>query len=91
MFERPARMPAPKRMAPAASPRGGVVEEFLAHQRRSRQLLDDAAGFDWRACACRHPVIMLPLRFNLGDVFSILVVHAERHARQMERVVAETG
>ena len=34
---------------------------------------------------------VLPLRFNLGDVFSILVVHAERHARQMERVVAETS
>ena len=91
MFERPVRMRAPKRMAPAASPRGGVVEAFLAHQRTVSQLLDDASGFDWRRLRMFSPVIKLPFRFNLGDVYSILIVHAERHARQMERVVGETS
>jgi hypothetical protein len=91
MFERPVRMRAPKRMAPAASPRGGVVEAFLAHQRMVSQLLDDASGFDWRRLRMSSPVIKLPFRFNLGDVYSILIVHAERHARQMERVVGETS
>ena len=91
MFERPMRMSTPKRMAPAASPRGGVVESFLAHQRTLTALLDEASGFDWRRLRMSSPVVRLPLRFNLGDVFSILVVHTERHARQMERVVAETS
>jgi len=91
MFERPVRMRAPKRMVPAVAPRGGVVESFLAHQRTVAQLIDDASGFDWRRLRMSSPVVSLPVRFNLGDVFSILVVHAERHARQMERVVAETS
>jgi hypothetical protein len=90
MFERPTRMPTPKRMAPAASPRGGVVESFLAHQHTLSQLLDDATTFDWRRLRMSSPVVSLPIRVNLGDVFFILVVHAERHARQMERVVVET-
>jgi len=35
------------------------------------------------------PRIFRPLaRLNLGDVYSVFVVHAERHTRQMERVVA---
>lgn len=91
MFERPTRMPTPKRMAPAASPRGGVVESFLAHQRTLAQLLDDANGFDWQRLRMPSPVVSLPIRFNLGDVFFILVVHAERHARQIERIVDETS
>ena len=91
MFERPTRMPTPKRMAPAASPRGGVVESFLAHQHTICQLLDDATGFDWRRLRMASPVVSLPIHVNLGDVFFILVVHAERHARQMERVVGETS
>jgi len=90
-FERPMRMRAPKRTVPAASPRGGVVEGFLAHLRTLDQLLDTSSGFDWRRLRMSSPVVSLPIRFNLGDVFSILVVHAERHARQIERVVAETG
>ena len=27
-------------------------------------------------------------RLNLGDAYSVFVVHAERHARQIERVIA---
>jgi hypothetical protein len=88
MFERPTPLPTPKRMAPAASPRGGVVESFLAHQNTFERLMDDATGFDWRALRMTSPVAPLPLKFNLGDVFFVLVVHAERHGRQIERVVA---
>ena len=90
LFERPTRLRAPKRMVPGPTPRGGVVEAFLAHQHTVAQLLDESSGFDWRRLRMSSPVVALPLRFNLGDVFSILVVHAERHARQMERVAAET-
>jgi len=91
LFERPTRTRTPKRMAPAASPRGGVVEAFLAHQRTISQLLDEGSGFDWRRLRMSSPVVTMPFRFNLGDVYSILIVHAERHARQIERVVGETS
>ena len=89
MFERPAKLPSPKSMVPAASPRAGVVERFLEHLDTQTRLLDDATGFDWRRLRMASPAVPLPIKvFNLGDVFFVLVVHAERHARQMDRVVA---
>lgn len=87
-FDKPAKLPTPKSMVPAATPRGGVVEAFLAHLDAQARLLDDASSLDWRRLRMASPAVPVPLKvFNLGDVFSILVAHAERHARQMERVV----
>ena len=89
-FERPTKLRTPKSMVPAATPRGGVVERWLAHLDTQARLLDEASGHDWRRLRTASPAVKLPLKlFNLGDVFFILVAHAERHARQMERV-AET-
>ena len=76
-------------MKPAATPRGGVVEHFLAHQHTLVGLMDDATGFDWGRLRMASPISPL-FRFNLGDAFFMLVVHGERHAGQMERVVAAT-
>ena len=91
MFERPTKLPTPKTMAPAASPRGGVLEAFLAHLDTQTRLLDEASSHDWRRLRMASPAVPIPIKvFNLGDVFSILVVHAERHTRQMERVVRAT-
>jgi hypothetical protein len=88
-FERPLKLKAPKTMVPAASPRDGVVEQFLAHVDTQARLIDDTAALDWRRLRMASPAVPVPLKlFNLGDVFFILVVHAERHARQMERVVS---
>ena len=80
-------MSAPRRMTPAVAPRGGVVERLLGHLDVLQGLVDEAAGFDWRRLHVRSPVVPL-LRFNLGDAFLMLVVHAERHAGQMERVAS---
>jgi hypothetical protein len=90
-FAKPAKLPTPRSMAPAATPRGGVVEAFLMHLDTQARLLDDASNLDWRRLRMASPAVPVPLKvFNLGDVFSILVVHAERHARQIERVVRAT-
>ena len=87
-FEKPAKLPTPRSMVPAATPRGGVVEAFLVHLDTQARLLDEASGLDWRRLRMASPAVPVPLKvFNLGDVFFILVAHAERHARQMERVV----
>ena|SRR5688572_25455375 len=88
-FEKPTKLPTPKSMVPAAAPRGGVVEAFLAHLDTQGRLLDEASSHDWRRLRMASPAVPVPLKvFNLGDVFTILVAHAERHTRQMERVVA---
>jgi hypothetical protein len=87
-FEHPKRMSSPRGMTPAVTPRGGVVERLLGHLDVLDGLVDDSAGFDWRRLRMRSPVVPL-LRFNLGDAFLMLLVHAERHAGQMERVAAE--
>jgi hypothetical protein len=87
-FAHPKRMSSPGRMTPSVTPRGGVVERLLGHLDVLKSLVDDSAAFDWRRLRMRSPVVPL-LRFNLGDAFLMLVVHAERHAGQMDRVVAE--
>jgi hypothetical protein len=88
----PRKLPAPKGMAPAATPRAGVLEAFLATQSALAARIDDSGRFDWRSAHMASPVaprMLQPLaRLNLGDVHSVFVVHAERHARQIERVIA---
>lgn len=87
-FEKPAKLPTPKSMVPADAPRGGVVEAFLAHLASQERQLDEASSHDWRRLRMASPAVPVPLKvFNLGDVLFILVAHAERHTRQMERVV----
>jgi hypothetical protein len=88
----PRKLPTPKRMAPSLTPRAGVLEAFLGMHAALVTRMDHAASFDWRALRMSSPAVsrvLQPLaRLNLGDVFSVFVVHAERHARQIERVVA---
>jgi hypothetical protein len=94
-LERPRRLPAPKQIRPGATPRGGVVEKFLAQQAALVARLDAAAGYDWSALTLGSPLVpalFRPLaRMNLGDAFSVSVVHVERHTRQIERVLAVIG
>jgi hypothetical protein len=93
-LERSRRLPAPRQIRPGATPRGGVVEKFLAQQAALVTRLDAAAGYDWNALTLRSPLVpsfLRPLaRMNLGDAFSVSVVHVERHTRQMERILAAT-
>lgn len=88
------KLPAPKKIRPGPSPRGGIVEHFLAKQLAHASHLDDAAGYDWSALTLRSPLVPKLIRplatMNLGDAFSVDVVHVERHAKQMERVLAAT-
>jgi hypothetical protein len=94
-LEAPRKIPAPKHIRPGPSPRGGVVEQFLAQQLAFATRMDDAASFDWRALKLRSPLVPKLVRplatMNLGDAFAIEVVHVERHAAQIERVIAATS
>ncbi|MEO8560667.1 MAG: DinB family protein [bacterium] len=93
-LQRPRRLPAPKKIRPGSTPRGGVIEKFLTKQSALIARLDAASSFDWAALKLNSPLVpsfVRPLaRMNLGDVFSVSVVHVERHTRQIERVIAAT-
>jgi hypothetical protein len=87
----PRKLPSTKGIAPGDTPRGGVLEAFLGMHSLLARRIDDTASYDWNTLRMSSPVvprILRPLaRLNLGDVFGVFVVHAERHTRQMERVV----
>jgi hypothetical protein len=85
---RPRKLRTPAKMKPGPTPRTGVLEDFLARQRAFVSLMEAAASLDWRAVRLSSPAAPLLPKFNLGDVFTIQVVHVERHAAQIERVIA---
>jgi hypothetical protein len=79
------RLPAPRKFQPGPEPRPRVMEAFLGDQREVAELLERAAGLDWRRIRMRSPVSSL-VGMNLGDAFTVLVVHAARHLGQIERI-----
>jgi hypothetical protein len=83
----PRKLPAPGGYKPGPDPRPHVLEEFLRRQEEVGRLITQAGGMDWRHARINSPVVPI-LRFNLGDALTVLVVHAERHAQQIERVKA---
>ena len=72
---------------PEAGP--GAAHRFLATVRAVAELVQASDGADLRVRLV-SPVAPV-FRPNLGDAFLLLVVHAERHLRQIERVLAEPG
>lgn len=82
-MESPRKLPAPKMWRPAPAPRPNVVDEFLERQREIALLIERSLASEWRRLRMASPVSPL-LRMNLGDAFTILVRHAERHVRQID-------
>jgi hypothetical protein len=88
MLENPKKMKVPRSFRPGPTPQPGVVEDFLARDRRLIDLMDQAATLDWRALRMTSPMLPAPIiRLNLGDVFRLHVVHVRRHLGQIERVL----
>lgn len=86
----PRKLRAPRGYKPGPSPRPRVLEEFLQRQEEVGRFLVEAGQLDWRHVRMRSPVASI-LRMNLGDALTVLVVHAQRHAGQIERVKAAIG
>ena len=87
-LEKPKALKSPKVAAPG-TPRGGVLEAFLAGDTMYMSLMERATSLDWNAVRLRPPVMpWLPLKMNLGDVFHVHRVHVTRHLAQIERAVA---
>ena len=79
------KWPAPKIWRVGPEPRANVTRESLTRQQAVLTLLRAAADLDWDRIRFRSPANRL-IRLNLGDGFTVLVVHGQRHALQMERV-----
>jgi hypothetical protein len=86
-MESPRKMPAPRMWRPAPAPRANVIAEFLGRQREIEALIERSMAGEWQRTRLASPVSSL-VRMNVGDAFTILVRHAERHFRQIDRLVA---
>jgi hypothetical protein len=86
-FRSPRKMlvKAPRIYRPGPVPRPNVIDAYLERNRRTLDLLEGAAGLRWQKLRLVSPVTPL-VRMNLGDGFEIIVTHAERHFRQIERI-----
>jgi hypothetical protein len=85
------RLPTVKKLEPGPEPDTDVVGRFLGALRHVTDLLWNAQGIDMRKPRMTSPVSPLVRRLNLGDGFVIVVVHAQRHMRQIERVIGTPG
>ena len=89
-MESPRKLRAPKMYRPAPVPRPNVIGEFLTRQREIEQLIESSMAHDWRRLRLSSPVFGL-IRMNVGDAFTVLVRHAERHFRQIDGRMAAYG
>ena len=89
-MESPRKLRAPKMLRPAPEPRDNVIAEFLARQREIVQLIEQSLSYEWRRVRFLSPVSPL-FRMNLGDAFTVIVRHAERHMRQIDARLADAN
>lgn len=83
----PRKLPAPRIWRPGPEPRPNVIEEFLARQREIVGLIERSTGHAWSRMRLASPVSPL-IRMNVGDAFTIMVRHEERHFRQIDERLA---
>jgi hypothetical protein len=81
----PRKLPAPKEWRPAPSARPAVIEAFLDTIGRTTKLVEQSAGLPWQRLRFGSPSLRL-IRLNLGDGFTVIAAHAERHFQQVERI-----
>jgi hypothetical protein len=86
-MQSPRKLRAPKSWTPASVPREQVIDEFLARQREIVQLIERSSAREWNRMRLASPVSSF-IRMNVGDAFTILVRHAERHVRQIDERLA---
>jgi hypothetical protein len=79
------RLPAPGVFRPPVRPRVHVLQYFLEYHKELGELLEKTAAMDWNRISIQSPVVPL-VNMNIGDCFTILIVHAERHLGQIEKI-----
>ncbi len=84
------RMRAPALWRPGPEPRPDVIRAFLERQDTLTKLIRASAALDWSKVFTTSPVRSF-IRLNLGDCFTVMIVHAERHVRQIQRIRDRSG
>jgi hypothetical protein len=88
LLANPGKMKAPKAFQPGPTPRGGVLEAFLAKQLAVIAMMNEGANVDWKATRVGSPALpFFAPKMNLGDCFNIHLVHSGRHTLQIERII----
>jgi hypothetical protein len=82
-MESPRKLPAPKIWTPGPTPRPNVISEFLRRQSDIVDLIQRSLAYDWRSVRLASPASRL-IRMNIGDAFTVLVRHEQRHLRQIQ-------
>ena len=86
-MQSPRKLRAPKAWTPAPVPREQVIAAFLSRQREIVQLIERSTVHEWNRVRLASPVSSL-IRMNVGDAFTILVRHGERHLGQIDQRLA---
>jgi hypothetical protein len=80
------KMRTPARWQPGPEARANVVEEYIKVRQQLIELMKDADGKDLRRSKLRSPAAKW-IRINVGDALMTLVVHTQRHLRQIDRII----
>jgi hypothetical protein len=67
-----------------------IVRETAQHHRGLLPLIAEAEGVDLRRARMTSPLFSLA-KYQLGEALEILVLHAQRHLQQAERVAEAPG
>lgn len=84
------KVPTSRVFTPGVHPRPGVLEALLGKFDELEKWIRESDGLDLARIKVPSPVTRL-LRYNLGEAFHIVVVHAERHLQQADRVRQAPG
>ena len=87
MPESKPKMRTPARWRPGLEARANVVAEYIRVRERLIDLLTHADGKDLRRAKLSSPAAKW-IRLNAGDALMTLVVHTQRHLRQIERIMS---
>jgi hypothetical protein len=88
-MRKPWKLPSPRSWQ-VGEARPDVTGAFLDRQDAITRLLRASAALEWNRVRLASPVSAL-IRLNLGDCFTILIVHAQRHVNQMQRIRDSAG
>lgn len=84
----PRKLVTPSKWQPAPEARDNVIGEFLDRQHELERLIERSMDREWRRVRLSSPVSRF-IRMNVGDAFTVIVRHAERHFRQINARLAE--
>ena len=82
------KMTTPPRWRPGPEARANVLESYIQVREQLIGLVQSADGKDLRRTKLGSPAAKWT-RMNVGDAFMTLVVHTQRHIRQIERIAAD--